>query len=395
MFRKILTLLFSTTLIVGMAACGGQQDEPADDTGMAEALARARAAVPTEAMLRADAPGDATAAAGDANLPGFAVGAAQQINAWALLSVRIVRTVVMTPPTVYNSSTKEFVWGPWPNNDGYGNVMVYVRENPPGEDFDYIYAFVRLTPDNDFASAKPIIWGAATPDPTDPHKGTGVTLWDFEENRAWENLYDPAPPAQQHQGRFAALYGRGTGTDGDFAFNVAMFRNFLPADGSTGGVIDLDYFYGKFFANDGNTLAFLDWLQDADLCDSSQACFQDRDGVTPSTGNEQLGVRMAFFNDGLGRGEATLSGTDLGTRVIDITECWTPLIDNTYWAVTDGTASVVDPPGATPADCGLYFQDSLSTLGIPSLADIDPATYAALDCVASNGVEFCTAGTTP
>src|SRR5690606_11367647 len=126
-------------------------------------------------------------------------------------------TITKLKPTSYDEEAKAYTWGPWGNDDGYGQVLVYIKKLPEGADFTYEYALVRLT--DDPGSETAVIWGGATPgagEPTDGVRAAGVTLWDFEANRAFEAAYDPDFDENEvrDRGRFAMLFGRGAGDEG-------------------------------------------------------------------------------------------------------------------------------------------------------------------------------------
>lgn len=59
-------------------------------------------------------------------------------------------------------------------------------------------------------------------------------------------------------------------------------------------------------------------------------------------------------------------------------------INRTYLGVSQN-AQMVAEEGA----CDAPFESELKTLGVPTLASVDPKILAALDCVALNGVGAC------
>jgi hypothetical protein len=396
---KSLLALLPILFVNVLSGCGASADgdsKTTDDSTGTEAtdksydsalLEQYRAALPSEDALAAPAPGEATSPnaltlKGNAELANLAAGSARDINAVPKLMVVLLRTITKLPPTVYNSDKKEFVWGPWDNEDDYGQVLVYIHENPKGDDFKYGYALVRLV-DSDLATAKPVIWGGGTPGANnDDLRGVGVTLWDFVANNEFDKANDPNYDAAtaRDQGRFAMVFGRGDKADGKFAFNVAVFRNFVPKDKPESDPANLDYFFGHFKGTDGNVVDFVDWSLDANLCDADAAtCFKDpADGAA-----ENLGLRAAFFNRGVGRAEAKVSGGDLNTSV-NVTECWDASIDRTGITVSDDAGMIVND-----GQCEGAFASDLDTLGVPSLADVDPDMLAKMDCAASNGLEAC------
>ncbi len=382
-------------LPAALVGCGAA-DDPAQDTAEtatydAALLAEYRAALPEEERVEAVVPGpegseNALTELGDAELAWLAIQSAHGVNAPAKLIVRVLKAITKLPPTLYDSNKKEFIWGPWENDDGYGQVMAYIRQNGPEEDFKYGYALVRLV-DSDAATAAPVVWGGATPAPDNDEDGVGVTLWDFEANLDFEKKHDPDfDSGDPHdEGRFAMLYGKGRGDndDGDFAFNVAVFRDFVSKDAEEDEQpANLDYLFGHFDGDDGTTVDFLDWALTANFCGADpDTCFE-----MPEAGDaETLYLRSAFINRGIGRAEASVTGGDLNQNV-SVVECWDDDIDRTYMSV-----SADDEMLAEVGACDDPFLPGLAELGIPTLADIDQEALAALDCAATNGLAACEA----
>jgi hypothetical protein len=395
---KTLTSLFVPALLLACGAAAGDEepqgtDEPTDNAGYdVTLLEQYKSALPEDEEVTAVVPGpdgtpNALTALGDAELAALAIKSARDINRPAKLIVRVLRAITDVPPTLYDSEKKEFVWGPWENEDGHGQVIATIRENPPDDDFKYSYALIRLV-DSDLATAAAVIWGGATPDPDDDTRGAGVTLWDFEANLDFEKAHDPHfdADARRDEGRFAMVYGAGRGEEdnGDFAFNVAVFRDFVSKDGGLGAEpANLDYFFGHFTGDDGLTVDFLDWQLTANLCDAAaDTCFEMAgDGQA-----ETLNLHAAFVNRGVGRAEAVVSGGDL-EQVVGVTECWDDAIDRTYMGVSDDGVMVVEQ-----GTCQEPFAATLVELEIPTLADVDQAGLALMDCVASNGLAACELG---
>jgi hypothetical protein len=351
-----------------------------------------RQAIPTADRLRAPVPGgepdpNALTLQGNSELAGLAIASAVGINAPAVLVVTVLRAITLLPPSQYDSKKKEYVWGPWKNDDGYGKTLAYIQKNDAGADFRYSYALVRLD-GNDLSTAVPIIWGAGTPaDEADPNgdvDSAGVTVWDFEADNTFNETYDPNydPEAVRDEGRFAMVFGKGTNADGSFGFNVAAFRDFLSKDRKPGDQkANLDYFYGHFEGNDGNLVDFVDWVLEANFCGSDPTrCFDQATAEDLASGNkETLDLRAAFLNRGIGRAEANVMGGDLD-QSLDVVDCWDANIDTSYFSVSaDGEVVVED--GA----CKEPFSASLDDLGIPSLDDLDQDMLAKLDCAASTG----------
>lgn len=377
--------LLTSVSLFGCAADGTEDPNPNDQIDQA-LLAEYRAALPSMGELQATAP-QASAAAlrssitavGDTALyPDASHDIVIGINGAVSGIIQLMEQVVMVPPTVFNSETKEFVWGPWDNEDGIGFVAAYIRDAGEGEDFRYQYALLRGI-DNDLAKMQPVIWGGATPDADNEDHGVGITLWDFEANRAFEEANNPDyANLVLDQGRFVALYSKGydeKDPSAEVAFVLATFRGFVPQDKPDQAPTDLDYFYGRYTSAD-MTGDFLDWEAGIDVSEPA-------DGLA-----ENVGVRMLFLNEGTGRAEADAAGGSLAANeAVHVTECWDDSISRTYLLtelLADGTPAQSFTEG-TIEGCG-SFQASLSEIGIPSLDDVDPALRAALSDVATNGI---------
>lgn len=387
MKKLIIAGLLSSASLLGCATDDPdpQGPPPADNIDQ-QLLAEYRAALPSMGALEATAPESSASAlrrlrpevGQPAELPNGSYDIAIGINTAVSGIIELMDIVVAQPPTIFNSDTKEFVWGPYPNDEGIGYVAAYIRDAGDDEDFRFHYALVRGI-DNDIANMVPVIWGGATPDPDNDDHGVGVTLWDFEANRAFEEEHNPDyDQLTLDQGRFVALYAKGldeNDSNAEVAFVLAAFRNFVPKDEPGNEPANLDYFYGRF-TNEGISVDFLDWEAAFDVSEPA-------DGVA-----ENVGVRMAFLNEGTGRAEADASGGSLAdNESVQLVECWDAAIDQSYLQIqrqVDGAPAETVELGAAE-DCAL-FQPTLSELGVPSLDDVDPELRNALQQVAETGV---------
>lgn len=375
--KSLSAITISSLISVLAIGCQPMDDDGGNDQIDQALLAQYRAAMPDRDRLMAAAPEASTmAAVGDPALyPNASYDIVVGINGSVAGVIGLLELITSTDPTVYNSATREFFWGPWENDDGIGYVGAYIREAGPGADFQYEYAFLRGI-DNDLANLAPVVWGAASPDPNNEDYGIGLTLWDFERNYDFEQTHNPnAGNMDFGRGRFATLWGHGADENNpgaELTFVVSMFRNFVPEDEPNADPADLDYFYGRFAAN-GDTVDFIDWEADMDVSDPA-------DGLL-----ESVGVRMAFFNEGTGRAEADASGGSLaaGDSLVG-TECWDSSLARTYlqFEIT-GSA----PDSYTEGDlnsCG-FFASTLTELEVPALEDIDPALRQGLADLAETG----------
>jgi hypothetical protein len=301
--------------------------------------------------------------------------------------VTTLRAITDHPPTRFDAKTRKFVWGPWDDERGVGQVLLLVTENEPGEDFAYSYALVRTLGD-DQATAAAVISGGATPDSEDPERGSGVTLWDLEANRAFDSAHDPEHDGEAAgRGRFVTLFGHAEQSDGDAAFNVAVFRDFVPEREplatQSAEPVDVDYFYGRFIGQSGMRVDFVDSQTFADLCEVSiETCFDDA-AVAGSA--ERFDYSAFFVDQGRGRAEARLSGGDLGSSPRFV-ECWDPSLRRTSFQIeTDGEMMEMVENGS----CSAPADQSATELGLPTLADIDPALLEVMSCAAQNGLIGC------
>lgn len=375
MKNRLLTTLVAAVTVAGMAAC-----EPLDDGDNDSArLTRFRQAIPTTGQLEApQVEGTTPFALGDPALyPAASLPIVLGVNGSVAVLIALLEGIVSLPPTVFNSDTQEYVWGPFPNDDGVGFVAVYIKDTGTAEDFRYQYALLRgIT--NDLALLTPVIVGGATPDPNDDDNGFGLTMWDFEADRAFNEAHDPNfDPDAGDRGRFVALYGAGPDEDepgNEMAFVVAALRDFVAEDDAGAEATDLDYFYGRYITSE-NTIDFIDFETSFDVDDPA-------DGTA-----EDVGVRLAFLDEGIGRAEAdAINGSLAPNGRGDVVECWDSAINQTFLSleVTDGGTVVATVTDGDPADCGL-FDATLDELNIPSLQSVDAGLLAALDQLASTG----------
>jgi len=352
-----------------------------------------KAALPKLSLLEAPSPqSDMQAQLGNpATYPAIAAPQVRAVNEQVRGLVDMLEAITALPPTVYNSDTLEFVWGPWENDDTAlqgDNVLAYIKDNGAGADHRYSYAFVRGM-GNDVATYQPVIWGAMNPGPDDD-TGNGLVLFDFEANKLFEDAHNPSVSADLTRGRFAIAFGRGESDDGSGAMVtivLSTFRDFLP-DGQAGDVVDMDQLYGHVAGVDGNTVDFVSILAAADITPDDAA----------NSALEDIDLRLAFLNGGLGRAEAIASGGDLtsdtGESVVLATECWDGLIARTYLDVAaEGEIAADMPDGritiereGEPELCGPIFNNTLADLSIPSIDDVDSALLEALENVAANGL---------
>ncbi|MEW5854081.1 MAG: hypothetical protein AB2A00_35225 [Myxococcota bacterium] len=385
----------------GQASSSGSGSGSSGSSGSVDQarLERYRRELPQMGWLEAPQPDPASQSSGGqplvgapAEYPEHAKPIVQGINGSVRFIIETLKAITDQQPTVYNSETLEFVWGPHENEDSAAPAndkwMVYAKDEGTGADFRYTWAILRGI-GNDTATYAPVIWGGANPDADESNDeyGSGVILWDFEANFAWEEEHNPGH-GDLDRGRYITLYARGPDEQDATKVNtfvVAAFRNFIPRDNPTAQAADLDYLYGHVQATD-HGFSFVDFNITGDIHTPAT------DGGTPSTLQETLGLRLAFFNNGIGRGEARLTGGDVeaeGWTAGEGVECWGDNVERLYFELNAqggdaGTVQVAKEGELT--DCHDVFEQSLDALNIPSLADVPAEMMAALDAVATNGI---------
>ena len=182
-----LGLTISTIALLG-AACAVDQDQPDYDEAQ---LALSRQALPSRARLEAPraTPSTATLLGAPAEYPRASAEIILGINGAVGATVDMLEFITSLPPTIYNSNTKEFVWGPFEADD-YGYMAAYIKDVGDAGDFRFEYALLRGA-SNDLATLTPIIYGGATPDPLNDDRGEGATVWDMTAADAFAAEHDP------------------------------------------------------------------------------------------------------------------------------------------------------------------------------------------------------------
>lgn len=371
--RLITASILTSALLIG---CVPQEENKEIDQQL---LTEYRKAIPSMSQMEAAEVQRTTQALGDpAVLPAGSYEIVAGINGGVAALIVTLETIVATEPTVYNSDTQEFVWGPFPNDEGVGYVAVYIRDAGEKEDLRYHFAFLRGI-DNDMANLTPVIWGGTTPSEENEDHGVGLALYDFEANYAFEQAHNSeAADLETERGRIAFLFGAGPDEEdptNELGFVIASFRGFVSADEPGAAPADLDYMYGRYADNrEGHTLDFLNYRAAMDVDENA-------DGI------ENIDVRMAFLDEGTGRGEAIVTGGSLESgEVAVLEECWDTSINQTFvrLAGSNGEGAVIVQDGDS-ANCGL-FEASLADLGIPLLDDIDTELRVGLNELATTGV---------
>lgn len=386
MKKIVMKKIALTALVVAASACTEVAPPPVVENPEIDAalLATFKKAVPKKANLTASLPtsvGGAGAAVGDAaQYPQIAVPHIVGVNTMIGNILDTVDAVVATPPTLFNSETNEFLWGPFDDEnsplDG-DKALVFIRDKGEGAaDFRYEFAFARLMGD-DVATAVPVIYGAVNPDAEVEDNGNGVLLLDFEASRAFVEA-NGGVTLREGRGRFAAGFSRGPDENepgNTVTLVLGSFRGFSANEEDAPA--DVDHLWGNVQGADGNKIDFIDLAVDGDV-------------IKDTAANETLDLQLVAFNGGLGRGEVLLTGGDAGTNTGSGIECWNAAVEQQFYEVTltdeNGTSTVLETSGDAATGCPAPFDVPLDTLGLPSLDDVDPGILGALQDAAENGL---------
>jgi hypothetical protein len=105
--------------------------------------------------------------------------------------------------------------------------------------------------------------------------------------------------------------------------------------------------------------------------------------------------RMAFFNNGIGRGEFSFAPEDIAPVQIYAEECWDSLLERRYMLSEadpgDGTRTPFEAPPefvnlGDPSDCGSAFSPGLDALEITWREGLDTQLRNDVQCIGDNGL---------
>jgi hypothetical protein len=181
--------------------------------------------------------------------------------------------------------------------------------------------------DSDFET---VISGNAEPGDI-PHRGNGNFLIDFDAGER-VNPIDNNPDS----GRVEVVYD-------------------LRATGDVNGSISM-HIEGRDESDDGSIIPVTaDYAYSENLDGSGDFSFAITGDVNnQGATDEQAMIRSRWQADGAGRGDAQISGGDLGADTIDATECWDTQFRRVHYA---DSVDFVEAEG-DPADC--VFADRLT-----------------------------------
>lgn len=380
MKRSMWVAAMATAAVVG-GGCGPEEGGKGYDD---EDLSRYKTALPARSTLALRNPPTSTAAAfgGTPTIyPEFAVPVAMQINGLVGGTLDIIELIAAQEPTLYDSDDLEFWWGPIPDSesalaDDHFSLFIHDRiedaDYDPQTDLRYEFAIIRGL-GNDVANLTPILYGVASPvEGTEDH-GIGAFIYDFDNNVAFENEHNPGH-GPLTSGRMATIFLKGPDEDNPAAevtAVVAAFRDFLPEDAIVGEpAINVDYFWGNF----------TDGVADFDFIDLEFLA----DVINDTTAVENMDMKLAFYNNGIGRAEVGVTNGDLGTDDILAVECWDAAVSQTYlsYTVDTGGGPVLAGESGAAASC---VWDATQFGEVPDLSDV-PGMQTLVDDLATFGI---------
>ena len=224
----------------------------------------------------------------------------RDLNAGAAWVLLVVHAVVQFPATTIDDNV--YTWGPWTGNALDPAEWQLVVTANDDDTYDWrLEGRSKSTPEDGFIA---VIEGHAIPG-DEPHRGSGDFVIDFDAGER-VNPIDNTPDT----GIIEVTYDL-ENRDGTSA-SVTMHAEGVDSLGNPG---TFDYAYSE---NDDGSGDF-QFALEADLEESGSDV-------------EQALIRSRWLDTGEGRADANLSGGDLGTLEIEVSECWDERFLRTYYA---------------------------------------------------------------
>jgi hypothetical protein len=213
--------------------------------------------------------------------------------AWVLI---LVHAIVQYPVTTVHGNV--YTWGPWSGNAlDPGIYKLDVTANADGT-FDYVLSGHNKADTG--AHFLSIVDGHADPRPGD-NKGNGTFLLDFEHART-VNPVDNANNKGQ--------------VDVHYDLTARHLDLTIMTTNDQGQPVAADYAYDEAADGAGN----MTFSADANV------------GGTAAL--EKLVIRSRWLATGAGRGDARVTGGDLGTQKVNASECWSSTFQRVFYTDT-------------------------------------------------------------
>ncbi len=277
---KLMKSLLTATCVASLAACVVKQDAPPSEIAKA---------IPTSDQVAIKLPQNATRTDGATigQLATFYVatrGVTVTFNvgsAWVLI---LIHSIVQYPVTSVSGNT--YTWGPWSGNAL--DPSVYKLDVTANADGTYDYVLSGHLKSDATAHFIAVITGHADPTPGEL-KGNGTFLLDFDAART----VDPVDNANNH-GQVDVHY--------DLA-QRHLDLTIMSTD-ANGQPVSADYAYDEGADGSGNMT------------------FDVLANVGGTAAEEDLTLRSRWLATGAGRGDARITGGDLGSTQAIASECW-------------------------------------------------------------------------
>ncbi|MFT3696086.1 MAG: hypothetical protein QM831_23310 [Kofleriaceae bacterium] len=303
--KMIKSLVLAGSLLAG---CVRTDTAPSDDIN---------AALPTAEQVKINLPQTATRSVGD--LSSYYVvtrAATNTFNGGAAWVLTLIHTVVQFPVTSVSGNV--YTWGPWTGDAlDPAEYKLDVTDNGDGT-YTYQFSGRNKTAGNG-AAFESIISGTADPRAGEL-QGNGTFLLDLDASKR----VDPIDNAT-NKGQITASYDLSART---LALHIVSTND----DGSP---VDATYNYQSDTSGGGNMT--FDILGNA----GGTALLED------------MTVRSRWMSDGSGRGDARVTGGDLGSEAAIASQCWGTDFRETYY--TDNVNFL--PTEGDPASCAFATAD--------------------------------------
>jgi len=306
---KTAAIILSTAL----AACIPQGPEAVDD------------ALPTAEDVQVKVPEDNAqqAALGQiADYYRFTRTVSRDFNGGAAFVLTLVHVIVQFPPTDVEGDT--YTWGPHSDALDPAEWKLIVVENADGS---YDWRFDGRSKTETGADFETIISGNAEPGDV-PHRGNGNFMIDFDAAERVDPIDNDA------SGRVEVIYD-------------------LRATGDVNGSISM-HIEGREESAEGDIIPVTaDYAYSENLDGSGDFSFGINGDIDENgSAREDVLLRSRWQSDGAGRGDARITGGDLGTMNVTATECW----DIQFRRVHYSDSEEYLPSEGAAADC--VFQDT-------------------------------------
>ena len=294
----MLKTALAATAFVSLVATGCiKQDAPPEEIGRA---------IPTADQVAIKLPAQARTLGAVADYYRVTRDVTRNLNggsAWVLI---LIHTIVQYPVTSVSGNV--YTWGPWSDTLDPAEYKLDVTANADGT-FDYSLSGRAKTVAN--STFEQIIDGHADPTPGEL-QGNGDFSIDFDASRRVNPI-----DAGDAKGQVLVTY--------DLAARHLDMHAMAPD--ANGNPASFDYGYNETLDHGGDMV------------------FNANADIGGTTVAENFVIRSRWQSDGQGRGDARITGGDLGTQQAIASECWNNLFarvfytDNVNWQATEGSVS--------------------------------------------------------